>query len=101
MSQFAVYPMPGRRLGYVVDVQSHLLDGLATRVVVPLLPLTDAPKSPVRTLNPIFAMGGIPCMLMAQNIATVPLKQLGAPVGSLAAERDDVVRAIDALLSGL
>lgn len=82
-------------------MQSRLLDGFATRVVIPLLPLNDAPKSPVRTLNPIFVVDGSSYMLMAQNIATVPLKQLGTPVGSLAAERDDVVRAIDALLSGL
>ena len=40
--------MPGRgKRGYVLDVQADLLSQLATRVVVPLLPLVVAPL-PIR-----------------------------------------------------
>ncbi|WP_428488560.1 CcdB family protein [Rhodopila sp.] len=38
---------------------------------------------------------------MTQNVATVPLAQLRAPIGTLASHRDQVIRAIDALLSGI
>ena len=48
--QFAVYPMPRGRLGFIVDMQSRLLEGLATRVVVPLFAKSAAPRLPMRTL---------------------------------------------------
>ena len=44
--QFAVYPMPRGRTGFMVDVQSRLLEALATRVVVPLVPQALAPRIP-------------------------------------------------------
>jgi len=47
---FAVYPMPRGRTGFIVDVQSRLLEGLATRVGVPQ---TVVPRIPVTTLNPV------------------------------------------------
>ncbi len=52
--QFAVYPMPRDRTGFIVDVQSRLLEDLATRVVVPLIPLAVAPRIPMKTLNPVL-----------------------------------------------
>jgi len=42
--------------GYLLDVQSDLLGGLNTRVVVPLLPQSSAP-SPAQRLNPVFSIG--------------------------------------------
>ena len=45
--------MPGKGLGYVVDVQADLLSRLATRTVVPLLPEEMAPPA-IGELNPIF-----------------------------------------------
>jgi hypothetical protein len=38
---------------------------------------------------------------MTQNVASIPLSELGQPVGAMASSRDDIIRAIDALLSGL
>jgi toxin CcdB len=83
--------MPQGRAGYVVDIQSGLLDTMATRVVIPLLPRQAAPP-PAKALNPVLTIGGVEHVLMTQNIATVPLALV---------ERDQIVRAIDALLSGL
>ncbi|MBS1183360.1 MAG: plasmid maintenance protein CcdB, partial [Proteobacteria bacterium] len=37
MARFDVFPNPGGS-GYLLDVQADLLDGLNTRIVVPLLP---------------------------------------------------------------
>ena len=39
--------------GYLMDVQADMLNRLNTRVVVPLLPLSEAPK-PAKVLNPQF-----------------------------------------------
>jgi toxin CcdB len=93
--------MPGSRPGYVVDIQSRLLGDLATRVVIPVIPKASAPRITLSTLNPIVTIGGAEFVLMTQNVAAVPLQRLGAPAGSLDFHRDDIVRAIDALLSGL
>ena len=51
---FAVYPMPRGRTGFIGDVQSRLLEDLATRVVVPLIPLAAAPRIPLKTLIPVL-----------------------------------------------
>ena len=43
--------------GYLLDVQADLLDGLNTRMAVPLMPLETAPK-PAERLNPLFTIEG-------------------------------------------
>lgn len=92
--------MPGRgRRGYVLDVQADLLSQLATRAVVPLLPLVVAPLA-IRDLNPVFEIEGGPHVMLTQAIASVPAREMGRPVMSLGAHRDDVLRALDILLSG-
>jgi toxin CcdB len=96
-----VYAMPRGLAGYVVDVQSRLLEGLATRVVIPLIPTAIAPRIPMKMLNPVLSFDGSDVVLMTQNIASIPVAQLGVTVGTLAAQRDQIVRAIDALLSGI
>jgi toxin CcdB len=93
--------MPSGRPGYVVDVQSRLLDELSTRVVIPLIPKATAPAIPVKTLNPLFSIDDGEYVLMTQNMAAVPNAQLRISVGTLAAQRDHIVHAIDALLSGI
>jgi toxin CcdB len=99
--QFAVYPMPRGRTGFIVDVQSRLLEDLATRVVIPLVPQAVAPRIPMKTLNPVLAFNGATFVLMTQNMASIPVAEMGRSVGTLAVERDQIVRAIDALLSGI
>lgn len=38
---------------------------------------------------------------MTQNMGRLPNRQLGRPVDMLAMERDNIIRAIDALISGI
>ena len=52
MARFDIFKNEGGA-GYLLDVQSDLLSGLNTRVVVPLLPKSSAP-SPAQRLNPVF-----------------------------------------------
>ena len=101
MARLDVYPMPGRSAGrgYVVDVQARLLDHLATRAVVPLLPQTAGPP-PIRDLNPMFDIDGVPHVMITQAIATVPVRDLKRAVTSLAMHRDEITRALDILLTG-
>jgi hypothetical protein len=55
MAQFDVYRFAPRGAGfaYVIDLQSDLLDGLATRVVAPLYALKG---SHTRSYSPVVAL---------------------------------------------
>lgn len=99
--QFSLHRMSRTRGGYVVDIQADLLRELKSRIVIPLLREKDAPRATLKALNPMCVVGGANHVLMTQNLASVPVSELGPPVGSLTAQRDSIIRAIDALLSGL
>jgi toxin CcdB len=86
-------------VGYLLDVQHGLHDQLATRVVVPLLPIASAPP-PSRDLNPAIEIGGVPHVLFPQYLAAVPKRDLGRPVTNLEAHRDAITKALDLLLTG-
>ena len=83
----------------MVDVQADLLSDLHTRVVVPLFPSANWPPVIAR-LNPVFEIAGEPHVFVAQSIATVPRRELGPSVGSMAAYRDEITFALDVLLTG-
>lgn len=99
MARFDVYQLK-RGGALVVDCQADLLDGLKTRVVVPLIAERAAP-TPARTLNPVFAIGGERFVLMSQFLAAVELRELGAKAGSLEAEGERVLAALDFLMTGV
>jgi toxin CcdB len=100
MASFDVHVSPGQGGGYVVDIQADLLRHLNTRVVIPLLPRNDAPE-PARTLNPIYEIGGKDHVLTTQFMSAVRAADLGPAIGSLSNQRDEIVRAIDLLLTGV
>jgi toxin CcdB len=101
--QYDVYRNPSPRsrdeIPYLLDVQAELLEDLATRMVIPLVRLEVAGK-PLRILTPIFEIEQQKVVLSVPEISGVPVKALGEKVGSLAAERDSIVAALDLLLTG-
>ena len=99
MARYDVYVMK-RGGALVVDCQADLLDGLKTRVVVPLIAESAAPK-PARSLNPVFVVGGERYVLMTQLLSAVEVRELGDTVGSLASEGETVMGALDLLLTGV
>ncbi len=99
MARFDVYALK-RGGALVVDCQADLLDGLKTRVVVPLIAESEAPK-PARRLNPVFVVGGERFVLMTQFLAAVEVRELGEKVGSLESEGEAVLGALDFLITGV
>lgn len=98
MSRFAIYLNPVG-LGYLMDVQADMLKHLNTRVVVPLLPLSEAPK-PAKTLNPQFVIEGSAYSMVTQYMAAVPSKTLKGIIQSAEGRHDEIVTALDLLLQG-
>ena len=98
MAQYDVFPNPAGG-GYLLDVQSDLLEGLNVRAVVPLLPRESAPVAASR-LNPVFEVDGAVHVMMTQFIAAVPANILKAPAGELSRRSDAVTSALDMLFHG-
>jgi toxin CcdB len=99
MPRFAVYANP-EGPGYLLDVQANLLSHLNTRMVVPLLPQVSAPI-PAQTLNPLFDVGGVTCVMVTQFMAAVPQKMLQSKVLSVEDRAHEVVSALDCLFQGI
>lgn len=99
MARFDVYALK-RGGALVVDCQADLLDGLKTRVVVPLIAESDAPK-PARHLNPVLVIDGKRHVLMAQFLSAVEVRELGRKVGSLEGDGEAVLGGLDFLLTGV
>jgi toxin CcdB len=98
MARFDVYENPGQA-GYLLDVQADLLSGLNTRVVVPLMPLDQAPR-PAARLNPVFTVARQRYVMVTQFLAAVPRSELSRPAASLAAQGHEIVDALDMLFVG-
>ena len=86
---------------YLLDVQSDLLSGLETRIVIPLrrrdsFPVVSLPAN----LTPTFKVEGIECILETPKLAAVPLRILKIPVESLIASQFEIVAAVDFLFQG-
>jgi toxin CcdB len=90
-----------KRYAHVLEVQSGLLQGLATRVVLPMRPLKEYPSKPIARLNPIFQIDGIDYIVIAQQISVMPAKAIGASVADFSAQQHIIVSAVDCVLSGL
>jgi toxin CcdB len=98
MARLDVYPNP-EGPGWLADVQADLLSHLNTRVVVPLLPQSNAP-APAQTLNPCFEVGGETVVMATQFMAAVPGAILRDPVTSLRSHHDEITAALDFLMQG-
>lgn len=105
MAQFDVYRNPiaasARDIPYLIDVQAGLLDGLATRVFVPLVRPEAISGKPAGILNPMLAVEGKTFILLTQELAGIPLKSFKRPIANLAGEREAILRAVDFVISGI
>lgn len=102
MAQFDVHRNSGKQrdsIPYVVVVQSAIYDGYTRRVVVPLVRESELTSAAHPRLNPRFKIQGVKVALHPLQVVSVSREALGEPVGSLAAESDRIIDALDELLS--
>ena len=97
MAQFDVHRLAG---GLVLDCQSDLLNHIASRFVVPIIPKSEAPI-PVRRLNPVFQLEGEDYVMLTESSGAVGTRQLGPVVASLAHRSFEITDALDVLISGV
>ena len=104
MARFDVYANPGnhaKSTPYLLDVQSNLLDGLDSRMVIPLRSLKHFPKVKVATqLTPIIKIGGKDYLLETPKMGAVPQRVLKSPIASLLESQAEITAALDFLFHG-
>ncbi len=97
MAQFHAYRITDDRL--VLDLQSDLIE-TGTRVVAPLIPLSQGP-TPLAKLEPIFQIGEIAYVLHTAELAAVPSGVLkGQPLADLTRHDYQIRRALDMVFLG-
>ena len=101
MARFDVYPNPGqhaKNTPYLLDVQSDLLDGLDSRMVIPLRALASFPKVNLpRRLMPVLTIEGADFLLETPKMGAGPRSLLKYPVVSLVDEQSQITAALDFL----
>ena len=104
MARFDVYRNSGplaTSTPYLLDVQCALLDGLDTRVVIPLRRLEKFPAvNLAKDLTPVFDIEGVSCILETPKLAAVPARLLKTYVMSLADQQSFISNALDRLFHG-
>lgn len=103
MAQFDVYenlnPATQETIPYLLDVQADLLNGLNTRVVVPLWTAAAMGKA-AKHLNPRFEIEQTPVVMSTAELAGVPRRIMGRKVWSLKEQRGEIIAALDFLFTG-
>ena len=101
MARFDVYRFSNKAAPLVVDVQADLLSDLASRVVVPLAPLSKAVPEELPRLKPRIEVSDKPYIFMTTDLAAMPVSRLGPRVGNLEGRyRDTISNALDFLFLG-
>jgi toxin CcdB len=100
MARFEVFANPEAseraHTPYFLDVQHDYIDGLETRVVIPLR--TESAFGPrARHLNPVLDVHGESVVLDTATLGAVPLSELRQPVLRLGTDRGAVQDALDTL----
>lgn len=105
MTQFTVYKnknaVTKSRIPYLLDVQSGLLESLETRLVIPLAPLTLMKGRVITKLMPTVDVEGKSFVLLTPQMAGISSKDVGAFVCDISSLREQVIAAIDLLVTGI
>jgi toxin CcdB len=102
MAQFDVHRNIGQHkaaIPFVVVVQSSQFDNYRRRVVVPLVRAADVGPLQFAAFNPKFSVRGTKVVLHPLEIVSIPVARLGERVGSLAASSQEIIAALDELLT--
>jgi len=105
MSQFDVYINPSKKsreaYPYIIDIQNALISDIATRIVIPLGKLSHFRNEQMNGLTPLIEYENTQYILLTPQIASMPLKLLKNPVGSISSLRDQIIAAVDFAITGI
>jgi toxin CcdB len=101
--QFNVYRVKGLKTDSAVDLavvlQDDTLSHLSTRVVGPLIPIPKGLE--VERATPAVSIDGVRYMVAVHLVTTIPSRNLGTLVASLADHDRELKNAIDMVFFGV
>ncbi len=105
MQQFDVYANPNkttrRAYPYIVNIQSNTISEIATRIVIPLARKAEFKNEEMKRLTPTVSYKNEELLLLVPQIASMPVKMLRDPIGSISHLRDEIVAALDFAITGI
>lgn len=105
MAQFDVYINTNRPTAklypYLLDIQNDAIDSLATRIVLPLGRAEILANNSLTVLTPKVDYEGEALLIMTPQIASVPVKILKEPIGTLVHLREAIIAALDFAVTGV
>ncbi|ECA3795154.1 plasmid maintenance protein CcdB [Salmonella enterica subsp. enterica] len=102
--QFTVYSNTGKIVAYplLLDVTSDIIGQLNRRVVIPLLPVEKYPGARPERMIPIIVLtDGREYAVMTHELASIPVRALGAEFCDAAQYRTQIKAAVDFLFDGI
>ena len=100
MAQFDVYeninPKTSKEMPFLLDIQNDILKNLQTRVVVPLV----LNMKPAKILNPQFEINNYKVTMSTAELAGISTQHLGSTVCSVKDKRDEIISAVDFMITG-
>ncbi|WP_158965541.1 CcdB family protein [Paraglaciecola sp. L3A3] len=105
MPQFSLYAnndkSSSKAYPYLIDVQSDLLSGLESRIVIPLTPLKLLDTKAPTHLCPIVHIEEGDFVILTHQMTSVPIKILKHEVNDLSTFRNEIIGALDFLITGI
>jgi len=98
MPQYDVYPSKTAGV-WLLDVQSDLIEGLATRVVVPLIRAESGPQK-IKRLHPVVTIDERDYIVASQLMTAVPRSELKTVKMNLLHRHDDIVKGLYMVFQG-
>ena len=102
MNSFKLYKNKSRtnsNYNYLIDVQSPILSGLKTRLVIPLMKKPDI-NTLIKNLNPEITINNISYIALTQQMAAVSENYLGELIRDVQIDRTAILSSIDFLITG-
>lgn len=103
MSQFRAYKnhnTENQHIPYLLDVQNDLLEGLDTRMVIPLIRESSFKGSGITTLTPRISINGETLLLLTPQMTSISKHLMTDEAANLADFRYEILAAINLLIEG-
>jgi len=105
MPQFDIYANPNKKsrsaYPFIIDIQSNLIDDLATRIVAPLALYTKFKDEELKKLTLRVSYQEQELVILIPQITSMPANLLKEPIGTLVHLRDEIIAALDFAFTGI
>jgi toxin CcdB len=105
MAQYSIYqninPVSKKVYPYLLDVQSMLLNTLDTKLVIPLINKKEYETAIIKNLNPVIKIDKKEYVVITQQMAAIKNNSIGSLVCDCLNKRQEILSAIDFLITGI